>query len=176
MYRGLHGTDAGMHCVWEPSAFDSVVDYDSWASELLDDQSIERHIAAGHLVPLNIGDDGAMEVEVRYGTSAHPAELTDRETKYLIVRSKPYLFRSNGQACVSGIEHVAVPPTMSVGCMELPAGVYATTVHLIAWDEEPGMQTDDGPAEGALPDYIVLINPGSQTSNYRSSRRTFEAS
>lgn len=174
MYRGLHSTDAGMHCIWDPSAFDSVVDYDTWAHELLNDRDIERHVVAGHFVPLNIGDDGAMEVEVRSGTADQIAALTDREAKYLIVKSEPYLFRTNGQACVSGIEHVAVPPTLPVGTIEMLPGEYAAVVHLIAWDEEPGMQTDEGPAEGALPDYIVLINPTLGVGKFRTELHTFE--
>jgi hypothetical protein len=175
MYRGLHGTDAGMHCIWEPSAFESVVDYDTWSEQLLNDSDIARHISDGHFVPLNIGDDGGMEIEVRFGVNGQPATLSEREKQFLIVKSEPYKFLSKGKACISGIEHVTVPPARAVGIVDIPAGEYAATIHLLAWDEEPGMQTDAGPADGALPDYLVLINPSTDIGTVRTSIHTFES-
>jgi len=175
MHRGLYPTASGMHCLWDQAAFTGVGDYDSWARELLDDADIGRHIAAGRLVPLNIGSDGAMEVEVRVGAPGAAAELTDREAKYLIVQSEPYRLRATGPAGVCGLEHVAVPPGPGVGMVPLPPGEYAVTAHLIAWDEEPGMQTDDGPAPGALPDYLLLVNPAADGMQFRAAVQTFES-
>lgn len=174
MHRGVYPTDSGMHCLWDQSAFASVNDYDSWASELLEDTDIARHIAAGHYVPISIGSDGAMEIEVRLGTPDSPAALMDRESKYLVVKSDPYRLHSTGAAGVCGIEYVAMPPSSDVGSIALQPGDYAVTVHLIAWDEEPGMQTDDGPAPGALSDYVVLINPATPGTQFRTSIETFD--
>jgi hypothetical protein len=176
MHRNIYPTDAGMHCLWNQAAFAAVKDYDSWERELLEDADIERHIRAGNFVPLNIGSDGAMEIEIRIGTAESPAQLNARDTKYLIVASEPYYLRSTGMIGVCGIESVAVPPGADVGSMKLPAGDYAVTVHLIAWDEEPGMQTDEGPAPGALPDYLVLINPAGTANQFRTSVQTFAKS
>lgn len=173
MHRGIYPTDAGMHCLWDQAAFAGIGDYDSWAKELLDDKDIERHIRAGHFVPLNISSDGAMEIEVRTGTTHVPAQLTARESQYRIVGSEPYFLNPSGPVGVSGIEHVAGSPSNGIGSIPLPAGAYAVTIHLIAWDEEPGMQTDDGPAPGALPDYVVLINPASPAAQFRTSASTF---
>lgn len=175
MHRGVYPTGSGMHCLWDQAPFAAVHDYDSWAAELLNDSDIERHITAGHLVPLNISSDGAMEVEVRIGTPESAAELTDRETKYLVVQSEAYRLQATGSTSVSGIEYVAVPPESGVGTMSLPPGEYAVRVHLIAWDEEPGMQTDDGPAPGALPDYLVLINPATPDTQFRTAIQTFDS-
>lgn len=175
MSRGVYPTDCGMHCVWDQAAFSAVHDYDSWAKELLEDSDIAKHIAAGHFVPLNIGSDGAMEVEVRIGTPGSPAALNDRETKYLIVKSQPYCLRTKGPVGVSGLEHVAGSPVAGVGKVSLPPGEYAVTVHLIAWDEEPGMQTDNGPAKGALPDFVVLVNPSTPGTQYRTQVKTFDS-
>ncbi|MBX3442485.1 MAG: hypothetical protein KF774_08755 [Planctomyces sp.] len=163
-----------MHCLWDQSAFAGVSDYDSWSRELLNDADIARHIAAGHFVPLNIGSDGAMDVEVRVGTDSARAGLTDRETKHLIVASEPYRLQSTGAVGVSGIEQVTLPLERGVGTLSLPAGEYAVRVHLIAWDEEPGMQTDEGPAPGALPDYVVLVNPSAPGGAYRTNANTFD--
>jgi len=115
-----------------------------------------------------------MEIEVRVGTSESPVELDSRETKYLIVRSQPYRQTSTGSVGVSGLESVAVPPESGTGTVAIPPGDYAVTVHLIAWDEEPGMQTDSGPAPGALPDYIVLVNPASAGTTFRTAVKTFD--
>jgi hypothetical protein len=172
-HRGVYMTDAGMHCLWDSTAFEGVTDYDSWARELLEDRDIERHICAGHFVPLNIGSDGAMEVELRVGTKDQPAELTPRDTQYLIVASQPYLFRSSGSVSVSGIERVSGSPEGG-STAALPKGQYSARVHLIAWDEEPGMQTENGPAKGALPDYIVLINPVADGEQFRTAVKTFK--
>lgn len=174
MHRGVYPTDCGMHCVWDQAAFAAVTDYDSWSRELLNDSDIERHITAGRLVPLNIGSDGAMEVEVRVGTRESPAELTAREANYLIARSEPYKLHATGSTGVSGIEQVVVPLEANVGTVPLAAGEYAVTVHLIAWDEEPGMQTEDGPATDALPDYLVLVNPAAPGTRYRTALLTFD--
>jgi hypothetical protein len=174
MNRGVYPTGSGMHCLWDQAAFAAVTDYDTWARELLDDRDIERHIKAGHFVPLNIGSDGAMEVEVRIGTSDSAAELSQRESKYLIVGSEPYRLHSSGSIGVCGIEHVAVPPEAGTGTVTLPPGEYMVTVHLIAWDEEPGMQTDKGPAAGALPDYVVLVNPAAPGTRFRTAVRSFD--
>ena len=174
MYRGVHATDAGMHGLWDVAAFAGIRDYDSWAAELLEDADIGRQIAAGRFVPLNLGSDGAMEIEVRVGSAADPAALSERERAYLVVSSEPYLLRSGGRVGVSGIEAVSSVPDAAAGEFPLPAGDHAATVHLIAWDEEPGMRTDDGPAAGALPDYVVLLNPPGPDPRYRTAVETFD--
>ncbi|MBI1325450.1 hypothetical protein GC170_19980 [bacterium] len=166
-------TDAGMHCLWNEAAFEGVSDYDSWEKELLNDADIRRHIAAGHFVPLNIGSDGVMSIEIRRGTSETPAALNEREERYVIVASEPYLLRSTGRIGVSGIEHIEVPAGEIVGLLDLPAGDYAVRVHLIGWDEEPGMSTDDGPAPDALADYVVLIDPATGDEPFRTELETF---
>ncbi len=115
MHNGVYPTASGMHCLWDLAAFTEVSDYDSWARELLEEADIERHISAGRLVPLNIGSDGAMAIEIRVGSQDSNAALTDRETQYLIVQSDPYRLCSTEAVGVSGIEYVAVPPESSVG-------------------------------------------------------------
>jgi hypothetical protein len=173
LHRGDYVTNSGMHCVWSTAAFSDVVDYDSWASALLEDADIKRHIEAGNFVPLNIGSDGAMAVEIRVGTKEAPAALNTRETQYLIVASKPYRLRSEGTISVSGIEGVSGAPSADA-IVHLAAGEYSVRAHLIAWDEEPGMQTDNGPADGALPDYVVLVNPTTPGEQFRAELGTFK--
>ncbi|QDT56689.1 hypothetical protein Pan44_47460 [Caulifigura coniformis] len=172
-HRGDYVTNAGMHCVWDTAAFADIKDYDSWAKSLLEDADIKRQIEAGHFVPLNIGSDGAMAIEIRVGTNEAPAELSERETQYLIVASQPYRLQSKGKISLSGIEGVSGEPDAHA-VLPLAAGQYSARAHLIAWDEEPGMQTPDGPASDALPDYIVLINPAAQGQPFRTELGTFK--
>jgi hypothetical protein len=174
MHRGVYSTDAGMHCVWDQTAFAHVDGYDAWSKELENDSDILRHIREGEFVPLNLNSDGAMEIDIRAGIADDRAKLNEREGKYLIVGSEPYRLRSTGQIGVSGIESVEVPPGRDAGSFDLPAGEYEVRVHLIGWDEEPGMQTENGPAPGALPDYIVLINPARPGAKFRTELKTFD--
>ncbi len=149
-------TDAGMFMLWQPEAFAAVHDYDSWAVELEDDADIARHVRAGHCVPVNIGQDFAAAFVVRVATDEMPAELSVREATYLVVASEPYLFESEGGAHLDGIENVgsATGPRL-----EVPAGRWAVTAHIIDWEAEPGAKQPTGrPAGGALPDFVVLLN------------------
>ncbi|MDX2563276.1 hypothetical protein PV371_26960 [Streptomyces sp. TX20-6-3] len=170
-------TDAGMLVLWDPERFEAVVDDDSWEDELLEDEDIVRHIQAGALVPLNVGGDGVFGVLVRSGTSAAPAGLTEREAAHQLVTAQPYLFVSRGRALVGGIEDVR--GDASDGVVEHPVseGRHAVVVHLIDWSAEAGSQDDAGrPVPGALPDFVVLINPAQPGwGAFRTAVQTFEA-
>ncbi|HZZ77387.1 MAG TPA: hypothetical protein VFE62_02650 [Gemmataceae bacterium] len=159
---GDYATDAGMVCLWDPEAFRSVVDYDTWEEELCEDRDILRHIKAGHLTPINTnhGVDGAFAVIVRIGDDALPASLTEREARYILAESAPYRFQSSGRICVSGLEYIEAQPGPSVGVVPMPTGEYMVKLYFIAWDDEPGMKDRKGrPKPGALPDFVLLVNP-----------------
>jgi len=175
--RGAYVTDAGMHCLWRPSAFASVRDYASWDRELGEDDDILRHIATADLVPITIGADGAFEIEVRVAATDSPALLSGRERTYLDAESEAYRFRSDGELCLSGIELVSADPDTNVGRLALAAGEYSVVVQLIGWDREPGMRTLDGrPSPDALPDFVVTVNPSGGRREFRTDLRTFSAS
>jgi hypothetical protein len=159
---GVYATDAGMLCLWDPSAFPRIVDYETWEPELCEDPDILRHIKAGHLVPINTnqGVDGAFDVIVRVGDDKKKASLTEREASYILAESTPYLFKSTGRVCLSGLEHVESQPGRSVGCLPMPDGEHVAKLFFIAWDDEPGMKDRNGrPKPGALPDFVLLVNP-----------------
>lgn len=170
-------TDAGMLVMWDPQRFEDVVDYHTWEDELLEDEDIVGHIQAGSLVPLNVGGDGAFGVLLRAGTAAAPAMLTGRETAHQLVASQPYLFVSRGRALVGGIENVGADVSDSVLEHPVPEGHCAVVVHLIDWQAEAGSQDKDGrPVPGALPDFVVLINPTQPgQGTFRTAVNTFEA-
>ena len=111
----------------------------------------------------------------RTGTAGGPTELTEREAAYLVVSSEPFLFRSHGVACLSGIEGIAGTPWPDTVQLELPVGDYAVVVHLIDWTEEPGSTVDGEPSPTALADFAVLINPASPGEGpFRQQTETFE--
>jgi len=172
---GVMATDAGMGALWAPGSFDSIVDYDTWESELLEDDDIAQHITRGALVPVNIGGDGAFQVVARTGESSAPAQLTNRERKFVAVTSEPYLLITNGDAVISGIEHVGAESNDGMR-IPLPAGRWSVTIFLIDWEAEPGQADDAGrPAPTALPDFAILINPENHANReYRTQVQTFE--
>lgn len=168
-------TDAGMGALWVPGSFDGIVDYDTWASELLGDDDIAQHITRGALVPVNIGGGGAFQIVARTGDSSAPAHLSDRERKFVAVTSEPYLLITDGDAVVSGIEHVGAEPKDGLR-VPLPAGRWSVTIYLIDWEAEPGQVDEAGrQAPTALPDFAILINPEDQADReYRTQVQTFE--
>jgi hypothetical protein len=169
-------TDAGMLALWAPEPFAGVTGHDAWEAELLEDEDLTRHIAAGHLVPLNVGADGAYGVAVRTGSVSEPAMLTEREFRYLYLTSEPYLLVSSGRAVVSGIEHVSGDARYG-HAVAVPAGRWSVTVSVLDWELEPDAVDVRGrPAPSALPDFAVLLNPErGSAATYRTSLYTFEA-
>ena len=174
--RGAFRTDSGMFGVWDSNHFSNIHDYDEWEAELLEDADIQRHIIAGHFVPINVHSDGVFEFEVRIGAIESPGGLSSREHQYLAATSNAYLFRSTGELNVSGIEFVEATPRGNVGTLEIPSGDYTVTVHLITWGEEPGAKDAQGnPTAKALPDFVVLLSrSGSTAQVYRTEVNTFE--
>lgn len=168
-------TEAGLYALWAPEPFAGVRDDDTWNTELGDDAAIRRHVVAGHLVPVDIGSGGAATFVVRAGGHGEPARLSERETRYLLVSSRPYLLTSRGRAVLGGIEDVAAETGRDQSrTISLARGRYAVTVHLIDWKAEPGAVRHDGtPAGGALPDFVVLLNPAGPATRYREDPATF---
>ena len=163
-------TDSGMLCIWDSRSFAGISDYESWEEELCEDADILRHLHAGHLVPLNLGD-GAFAVELRQG---NPDSMSAREREYLLVPSQPYLLNSTGRILISGIEQVGGDPRSFLD-LELAPGKYTVHVQLIDWPAEPGSKDANGdPTPNALPDMIVFIQPeGRDAPAYRKDLLTF---
>ncbi len=174
--RKVVATGSGMFALWERSAFSSVVDYKTWESRLLDDSDVENEIAAGRLVPINIHGDSVSEIEVRVGTQANPALLSERESTYLTVSTPaPYLLRAQTVLHFGGIEHIHTDPVPETGSITVDAGEYQVQVHLIDWQQEPGMANPDGsPNDGALPDFVVILNPVGDPRPSRITVNTFD--
>jgi hypothetical protein len=167
-------TDNGMWAVWDHARFAHVTSYETWEPELLEDADLLRHIEAGALVPIGIGGDGSFEFEVRVGSARAPAELSDRERRYLTVSSEPYRLVTAGKAFVSGIEYIHADPEPHVLALQLEPGTCAVTIHMIEWDAEPGTRDASGaPGKNALPDFVVLVNPAVPGTAFRREVQTF---
>jgi hypothetical protein len=159
-------TDSGMHLIWDREQFRGVSDYETWSQELEEDPDIARHIALGHVVPINIHSDGAWAIKLRIDPDQTPS-LTEDEQHRVVVSSMPYLFVCGVEMCVSGIEHVSgEPETRRVLTANVQPGRYEATVHLLDYD-------DIQPKTDAHPDFIVLLGPVRSTS-FRRSIDTFD--
>ncbi|MGO8827556.1 MAG: hypothetical protein ACLQU9_20280 [Acidimicrobiales bacterium] len=173
-FTGAVRTDAGMFVLWNPARFEGVVDYDTWERELLDDSDIERHVAAGELVPVNIRADGTFGFEVRVGSVESPATYEDREAQCLVATSDPYLFESEGTGRLSGIEDVTGRSGSPGITVEIPKGTWSVTVYLLEWQREPGaLDASGNPAPTALPDFLLVVNRATDQSGFRTSSATF---
>jgi len=159
-------TDSGMHLLWGREHFPGVVDYDTWEPELLEDEDIERHIAAGHVVPIYIQADGVYAFTLRLDGDAR---LTPDEQKRVRRASPPYRFVSLGHVDLSGIEAVeaSVATDGSVVSAPLAPGEYSVKVFLMDYDKVRN-RTDKHP------DFIVLVQPSTPGTSYRLSVETFD--
>jgi len=106
MSIGLIWTDSGMFALWDPASFRGIVGYDTWDASIGEDDRIQRHVAAGAFIPINIKSDGAFSACVRVGTPYESARLTAREAPYEVVRSSrtySYPPARRGSAASSGL-------------------------------------------------------------------------
>jgi hypothetical protein len=154
------GTDARTHLVWDRAYFAQVRDYDTWSKELEEDQAIRAHIAAGHIVPVNIHSDGTFMISVRAESASMPS-VSEAEERHVVRSSEPYRFVCQGHVDVSGIEHVGADAGPNVASMELVPGVYDVLVHLMDYDDVP-LRTD------LHPDFVITIGPADSTLPRRS--------
>jgi len=148
-------TNSGMWSIWNYEFYKTIENYDDWSNFFEEDINIIEQIKNKKFVPVNINADGVFEFEVKYAE-----KLNERERKYLLVSSKPYIIENSGILKVSGIEFVK-NEIKDINCisLEIPKGTYSVVVHLIDWKAEPDVLNDKGfPTDKALPDFIIEIN------------------
>ena len=163
-------TDAGMFALWQPEAFASVSEIDEWEDHVADEGALAGHVAAGTLVPVNIGVDGAFGFTVRIGRGTL---LTEREARFVAVTSAAYRLVASGPVVLSGLEGIGSPPGKGVQ-VQTTAGEWSVVVQFIDWEGEPGMVDEDGdPHEGALSDFVLEVRPAAAGETYRLELETF---
>lgn len=168
-YVATVSTDAGMLALWRGSAFTEVDGCD--AREERVNGRLAEAIQTGELVPIGIQGDGAFGVRV----AVAPDRATERETRYAVVTSQPYLLIADGgPVFLSGVEAVGDAKSSPV-TLTLPAGRYAVRVTIVGWDEEPGARGRDGrPGPSALADFLVRITPSAEDETFRTRQATFD--
>lgn len=162
-------TNAGILALWRGTAFSEVDGYDAWEERV--NERLTSAIQSGELVPIGIQGDGAFGVRV----AVTPDAATERETRYTVVTSEPYLFEADGGPVLqSGIEAVG-DETLSPVTLSPPEGRYAVRATIVAWDQEPGARDPDGPpGPNALADFLVAIAPSDGSETFRTSEITFD--
>ena len=168
--RGVYGTDAGMHGLWDPVAYNNVHDEFSWEKAFIDDNEIVNYIKNGNFVPIYIYSDGSSAIELRIGTEDERARLTAQEESWCKLKSEKYLYISNGVANISGIEHVNHTPASTVGGVNLKKGRWEVVVNYLEWPSSIYNEKTSYP-----PEFLVTINPESdRLFKYRSKVNTFD--
>lgn len=163
-----------MFALWRLSRFAEVTELDQWEDEIADEESLTEAIKEGALVPINIGGDGTYQFTVR-GVPAIGG-LTEREARYRLVSSQPYLLVSDGLVGLGGLEAVGDYTGVDPVSIPLESGRYTVQVHLIDWKAEPGSTGSDGkPIQHALGDFVIEIcrERSEDTREYRRSVVTF---
>jgi hypothetical protein len=83
-------TDAGMLALWRGGAVTEIDGYDAWQQRV--NERLAEVIRPDDLVPIGIQGDGAFSVRV----AVAPDGAAERETRYTVVTSEPYLLVSDG--------------------------------------------------------------------------------
>ena len=162
-------TNSGMLALWRGSAFAEVDGYAAWEARVND--RLGDAIQFGELVPVGIQSDGAFGVRVAIA----PDGATEREIRYTVVTSEPYLLVADGgPVMLSGIEVVGDQQSSPI-TLSLPEGRYAVRASIVAWDDEPGARDPNGlPGPNALADFLVAITPSDGHESFRTSDITFD--
>jgi hypothetical protein len=162
-----------MCALWQPEHFAQVADLEAWESDVAEDAALVRHMQEGAFVPINIGGDGIFQVTVR-GGQGH-AGLSEREARYVLVSSQPYLLDSHGTISLGGLESVGGSLRQDSIKVPIESGRYSVSVHLVDWKAEPGAFASTGkPSRNALPDFIVEVNDELVVAGYRTAVNTFD--
>lgn len=171
MYKQDLVTNSGMWALWDYESYKNIDSYDKWEPLFCEDEDIAKQIEKKAFVPACIFEDGCRAFTLRIDE-----ELTEREQKYICVKSEEYIFSSNGKAVLSGIDSIDAKITPKEAIVfDLPKGNYSVRVFLLSWDEEPGAYLADGSiSPDALSDFVVLLKSNAdENKEYRKRVNTF---
>ena len=171
VYRKDLTTGSGMWGLWDYETYKEVNDYEKWEPLFCEDEDIKKQIAKKAFVPIYIFEDGC-----RAFTLKIDCELSEREQKYVCVKSEKYLFYSNGKSVLSGIDAINTNLSEEEAIIfDLPKGFYEVSIFLLSWDEEPGAYLEDGSVNpNALSDFVVVLKSNAdENQTYRQRINTF---
>ena len=164
-------TNKSMWSLWDHNQYKNIKSRYESEDFFKEEKDVVKQIELSKFVPIYINSDGEFQFRVKIDE-----DLSERESKYVIATSKPYLFKTEGKAYLSGIEFIEdeVLETEVIE-LNLKNSSYEVVVNIIEWDQEPGMRLPDGSAaENALPDFIVVLKSiKKETKNYKKDIDTF---
>lgn len=148
-------TECGMWGIWDYQTYQFIESYDEWDPEFCEDEDILRQIKAQTFVPIYLGSDGCCKFRLKAD-----GELEEHERACILGESQEYLFRTQGDIALSGIENIGENFEDEDGILiEAEPGLYSVKVYIIDWEKDPESVGPDGePTEGSLPDFIVMLN------------------
>lgn len=146
--------------LWDYNHFPMIYNEATWERTMADERSLRHQVAGGYFVPIRVLGDGPWDMEVRVGTAAAPARLTEREHRLVKAASRDYLYRASSFVCFGGMEKVESWPPTEVGVIDVDSGEYVANIHWLDWELEPDVVGPRGQrSPDALPDFVVLLNP-----------------
>lgn len=163
-------TSFGMWGLWDYEKYKNVENYNEWSVFFDEVDDIMKQITSHSFVPINIGSDGAFEFKVIF-----EEDLNDRERKYILVSSKPYLIKSSGLLKLSGIEYIG-GKIKDRDCITIPTGEnkFVVVIHLIDWKAEKSRFSSDSQfLSRTLPDFIIEIKYKATLIDLNDDIRTF---
>lgn len=164
-------TGSGMWGLWDYDTYKKIDNYEKWEPLFCEDNDIKKQIEKNRFVPIYIFEDGCRSFTLKIDN-----ELSDREQKYVCVKSEPYLFYSNGKIILSGIECINKEVSeQDAIILEVLKGFYQVTIYLLSWDEEPNAYLKDGTINpNALSDFVVILKSNAdEKKKYRLRVNTF---
>ena len=170
-YRTNLTTGSGMWALWNYEAYQNVNDYEKWEPLFCEDEDIKKQIEKKVFVPIYIFEDGCRAFSLKID-----CELSEREQKYVCIKSEEYLFYSNGKSVLSGIDSINTNVSEEEAIIfDLPKGHYEVSIYLLSWDEEPEAYLDNGNINpNALSDFVVLLKSNAdEKKKYRQKINTF---
>lgn len=147
-------THRGMWALWDYDHFKDITTIEEFENTFNSEEDVVKQVKLGKFVPIYVHANGEFQFRVKINE-----KLSAREKKYISATSKAYLFETDGQCYLSGIELIDnIVLENEVMEFNLDKGMYEVVVNLVEWDREPGMRLEDGSsAPDALPDFIIEI-------------------
>lgn len=171
VYKKNLTTGSGMWGLWDYETYKEIDNYEKWEPLFCEDEDIQKQIDKKAFVPIYIFEDGCRSFTLKID-----CELSNREQKYVCVKSEKYLFYSKGRSVLSGIDCIDTSVSEDEAIIfEIPKGFYEVSIFLLSWDEEPEAYLKDGSVNpNALSDFVVVLKSNAnENKTYRRRINTF---
>lgn len=171
VYKKNLTTGSGMWGLWDYETYKEIDNYEKLEPLFCEDKDTKEQIERKAFVPIYIFEDGCRSFTLKID-----GELSEREQKYVCVKSEKYLFYSNGKSIISGIDCINEKISEEEAIIfDIPKGFYEVSIFLLSWDEEPEAYLEDGTVNpNALSDFVVVLKSNADENQiYRKRINTF---